>query len=211
MENVKGIIFQPFSPKIGRFKLSNEIVEKINSYTEKVIEDKKLAKNLDHGPSLAGQVTQEVKLTKEFLSQGLLNEFAKATQAYISTSLKKEITEFNLIESWVVRQFENEYNPIHWHGGHISGVAYLKVPDKMISNKYKEHVEKSGNIEFIYGSKQFLIDSTFTIKPKVGDLYLFPHYLMHTVYPFYGEGERRSVSFNAFIDDSIYNVHDLNQ
>ena len=26
---------------------------------------------------------------------------------------------------------------------------------------------------------------------------MFPSYLLHTVYPFIGEGERRSVSFNA--------------
>ena len=26
---------------------------------------------------------------------------------------------------------------------------------------------------------------------------MFPSYLLHTVYPFLGEGERRSVSFNA--------------
>ena len=36
----------------------------------------------------------------------------------------------------------------------------------------------------------------------VGDFYMFPSYMMHTVYPFSGtEEERRSVSFNANIDD----------
>ena len=41
---------------------------------------------------------------------------------------EKKITNFNLLSSWIVRQFENEYNPIHTHGGHISGVGYLKLP-----------------------------------------------------------------------------------
>ena len=50
-------------------------------------------------------------------------------------------------------------------------------------------------------------ESTYNVAPKVGDFYFFPNYLMHTVYPFTGtDDERRSVSFNALIDDDIYNV-----
>ena len=46
------------------------------------------------------------------------------------------------------------------------------------------------------------------IKPKVGEFYFFPNYMMHTVYPFKEtDEERRSVSFNAYVDDHIYNVY----
>ena len=62
-------------------------------------------------------------------------------------------------------------------------------------------------LQLIHGSKMFLCNSTFNIKPKVGDFYFFPNYLMHTVYPFRGtDEERRSISFNASIDEDIYNV-----
>ena len=37
----------------------------------------------------------------------------------------------------------------------------------------------------------------FSVAPKEGDIFLFPSYLLHTVYPFIGEGERRSVSFKV--------------
>ena len=54
----------------------------------------------------------------------------------------------------------------------------------------------------------FLSSSTINIKPKVGDFYFFPNYLMHTVFPFRSsEEERRSISFNALIDENIYNVY----
>ena len=54
----------------------------------------------------------------------------------------------------------------------------------------------------------FLGPSTLSIIPKVGEFYFFPNYLMHTVYPFVNtKEERRSISFNAFIDDDIYNVY----
>ena len=50
-------------------------------------------------------------------------------------------------------------------------------------------------------------ESTYIVTPKVGDFYFFPNYLMHTVYAFTGtDEERRSVSFNAMIDDDIFNV-----
>ena len=50
-------------------------------------------------------------------------------------------------------------------------------------------------------------DSKFEIIPKVGDFYIFPHYLMHAVYPFKDTNEeRRSISFNAVIDEESFDV-----
>ena len=53
----------------------------------------------------------------------------------------------------------------------------------------------------------FNSSSNINVEPKLGDFYLFPNYMMHTVYPFYGNEERRSISFNAKIDDDVYNVY----
>ena len=52
----------------------------------------------------------------------------------------------------------------------------------------------------------FLSDSIYNHQPKVGDVILFPHYLMHTAYPFKSSGERRSFSFNLEVDSKIANV-----
>ena len=51
-----------------------------------------------------------------------------------------------------------------------------------------------------------LSECIFNHQPKVGDMILFPHYLMHTAYPFKSKGERRSFSFNLEIDKKIANV-----
>jgi hypothetical protein len=206
MENL-GKIYQPFGPRIGKFKISQKFIDQINQHIDLIIKKDTLDKELDFGKKLVGQVTQEIELTHEFLSKGLINEFANFTKLFVSSTTKKEISKFKMINSWVVRQFENEYNPIHWHGGHISGVAYLMFPKEVNKINSKTHIDTNGKIQFIEGSKKFLSSATMTVTPKVGDLYLFPHYLMHTVYPFYGKGERRSVSFNAYIDESIFNVH----
>ena len=53
---------------------------------------------------------------------------------------------------------------------------------------------------------QFLNKSIYNHVPKVGDLILFPNYLMHTAYPFKQEGERRSFSFNLEVDKKISNI-----
>ena len=60
----------------------------------------------------------------------------------------------------------------------------------------------------VHGTKMFLSPVMLNIEPKVGDFYFFPNYLMHTVFPFKNSSEeRRSISFNANIDENIYNVY----
>ena len=120
---------------------------------------------------------------------------------------KRKITQFNIINSWIVRQFQNEYNPSHWHGGHVSGVGYLKVPKTLGETSQKNKtMNYNGKLEMVHGSKAFLCKPTFRVTPRVGDFYFFPHYLMHSVYPFSQcDDERRSVSFNANVDQSIFN------
>ena len=113
-----------------------------------------------------------------------------------------------MISAWVVSQYQGEYNPSHWHDGHISGAGYLKLPKSFGKNVQKNKAQNyNGHINFIHGSRQFLSKSIQTAKPDIGNIYLFPNYLMHSVNPFYGEGERRSLSFNAFIDEDIFNVY----
>jgi hypothetical protein len=40
------------------------------------------------------------------------------------------------------------------------------------------------------------------VKPEVGRLPIFPNWLLHRVESFYGEGERRSLSFNRDVEFS---------
>ena len=86
----------------------------------------------------------------------------------------------------------------------------MKLPENFGASKQESKKNNpDGNINFIHGTKQFLSNAIVDEKPKVGDYYIFPNYLYHSVNPFYGKGERRSVSFNAYIDEEIYNVYSL--
>ena len=210
MENVNGSVIRPFGPAIAKVTMSNEIIEKLNNYVDKIIIDKKKSEDLDCGSDLAGNVQQEFSLERDFMKTSGWAEFlSKNCSLWIKNSSNKKITKFNIINSWIVRQFKNDYNPLHVHGGHVSGVGYLKVPSNLgeYSQKNKD-VNKNGTLSLVHGSKNFLCESTFNVEPKVGEFYFFPNYMMHVVYPFVNsDEERRSVSFNATINDEIYNSY----
>ena len=197
-------IFRPFSPAIGQYQMSQNMIDDINNYIDNIIKNKEIVKKQDHGSHLAGEVSQEIRIPDEFLKNGLLNFIAHCVKNYINFCEGEDIKHFNLINSWVVRQFKNEYNPIHWHSGHVSGVVYLKVPKNFGDSVQKNKIHNyNGEIVFIHGAKQFLSKSIISFTPSVGDVYIFPNYLMHMVYPFYAEGERRSLSFNGNIPEKV--------
>ena len=203
-------ILKPFGPSIARTKIPKNLIEKLNNYIDKIVQNERKANKLDLGAELVGNVTQEFELEKDFSQESGWESFLRrGIESWISFATGKKINNFQLINTWVVRQFKNEYNPIHWHGGHISGAGFLKLP-KTFGTHVQDKKDKNyvgGTLNFIHGSKQFMSNSKLKIIPEIGDFYFFPNYLMHTVYPFKGtDDERRSISFNANIDNKIYNT-----
>ena len=200
-------VISPFGPKIGKFKLPSQVVRKMNIEVERVIEKKSLYKKLNYSKQLVGQVKQEFQLPKKFIQKYLHKVIEKEVKSFIFKVTNKKVKTVKILNFWVVRQYKNEYNPIHYHNGHLSAVGYLKVPKNL--NKSKKQIKTNGTIDFINGSKNFLCESIYNHVPKVGDIILFPNYLMHTAYPFHVEGERRSFSLNIQLDQKITNIfHD---
>ena len=122
-------VLAPFGPRVAKTEIPKVLIDKINNFIDEVVQNKVLSKLHDHGKNLAGQVSEEFFLPDEVINDGLSKFLFDATKAYISGSIKKEIKKFEIAKVWVVRQFKGEYNPVHWHGGHISGVGYLKLPN----------------------------------------------------------------------------------
>ena len=182
--------------------IPKNIIEILNNYIDQTIEDEKKINKLNAGENLVGDVTQEFMLDSKFIKKsGWYTFLASCVNKWIEFETKKKITRFEIKNSWVVRQFENEYNPIHYHEGDLSGVGYLKLPKGMTNNKMVKNkkLKTNGTIDFINGQKGFLSKSIHNVVPKIKDLLIFPNYLMHTAYPFNIDGERRSFSFNAKI------------
>jgi hypothetical protein len=196
-------VLSPFGPKIAQLKFNKILIDIINREVDRISSQKKLTKKYDYSKKLVGQVKQEIQLPKNFIKKYLIKKINQSIKEYIKSTTGKITKTIKVKNFWVVSQFSHEYNPVHYHDGHVSGVGYLKVP-KFITNK--KSLKTNGTIDFINGNKMFLNNSIFNHNPKVGDVILFPNYLMHTAYPFMGNGERRSFSFNAEIDYNIANV-----
>ena len=199
-------IISPFGPKLAKIKLSKKVVSDINQEVERIILNEKKSKKKDYSKKLVGEVYQEIELSKNFINKKLKKFIHEKVKNYLKSTINKSTNKISIKNFWVVRQFKNEYNPVHYHDGNISGVGYLKIPKNLNFSKKKK--KTNGTIDFINGSRMFLNKSIYNHVPKVGDLILFPNYLMHTVYPFKDtKEERRSISFNAKIDDNIYNIY----
>ena len=201
-------ILKPFGPSILKVSIPDEIVEEMNKYVDESILDQEKIDNLDHGKYLEGNVHREFRLDVEFMQKIKWAEFlANSCQKWLFEGHSISIKKFDIIASWIIQQYKNDYNPIHYHSGQISGVGYLKVPKNMGNTTQKDKKNRNGNLVLIHGSSQFLSKSILNIEPKVGDFYFFPNYIMHTVYPFTGtDEERRSVSFNAILDQDIVGI-----
>tara|TARA_B110001450_G_scaffold21748_1_gene19528 strand:- start:643 stop:1233 length:591 start_codon:yes stop_codon:yes gene_type:complete len=189
--------FRAFGPTIGKGKLSRKFINTINTKIEKSI----LSKRNDYSAKLASQIKNEIQVSNSFIKKNLSKELIRNIKAYLKKSEIDNIKEIKIINLWVVKQLKNEYNPVHYHEGQLSGVGYLKIPKNMNINKMVKNkkIKTNGTIDFINGQKNFLSQSMYNLNPKLGDLVIFPNYLMHTAYPFNVDGERRSFSFNVKI------------
>ena len=197
-------IISPFGPKIAVIKIPKKIIILINKEVEMILKNKEKLKKSNYSNKLVGQVKQEFQLSKNFINKHLIRFINNSVKTYIKKSSNRNVKRISLKNLWIVRQFKNEYNPIHFHSGDISGVGYLNIPKNITQGNKK--LKTNGTIDFIHGSKSFLNNSIFNLNPKVGDLILFPNYLMHTAYPFKIDGERRSFSFNLSIDKKTKDV-----
>ena len=206
--------------RIDKIIMPKEIVSDLISIT-----DKSINSNEDFGYALAGQIKDEKVLTKKDLGpiwawlENEVNLYIKTILKDIDINFKpRSASSENLeidasIESmWTVSQVENEYNPVHYHGDvksfedlspncQVSSVLYLKIPKRSTRKLKNKKSNPDGFIEFIsqgFGTTlQSLSSGSMRFKPIVGHLYIFPSWLLHTVYPFVGKGERRSISFNS--------------
>ena len=192
MKNLK-----PFGPSIGKTKISKTFINKLNKEFDGVSKSKKK----DYSSKLASQIQNEVNFSNEYIKKNYSSYLKKIIEKFLNKEGIKNIKRIDILNLWVVRQYKGEYNPIHYHEGDLSGVGYIKLPKNMTNNQMVKNkkIRTNGTIDFVNGQRAFLSKSIYNVVPKVGDLILFPNYLMHTVYPFNKDGERRSFSFNAKI------------
>ena len=188
----------PFGPLIGKTMMSHDLVEYMKLGMEKTSEDfgHNLAGVIKDQPAFDGNTGNKAidklgKFIKEYHHKSTL---ASSVGIYQAEGNQKIV----LVDGWFVSQVAGEYNPMHSHPGCLlSCVGYLEVP-KQISEPEDEW-SSDGCIEFSYGIPTSLNNTSLLFRPQVGDFYIFPGWLNHTVYPFEGDGRRRCFSMNLIM------------
>ena len=204
-------------------QLPMPMVDDLNTYLDDlmVAEDR-----LDHSKHLVGQIQSGQQLTMNAEDEKVIRFTQTINQLgmeYIkhyvrrvgSSKLFPDNMQVGVDEMWSVHSYAGDYNPIHDHSvPSITGLAattWTKVPEQITKQESPNDGEynlfgASGNsdgfLAFNYGKTSSLDNpmlkppTTCTIQPEVGKLFIFPIWLQHMVYPFKGEGERRTVAAN---------------
>ena len=211
----------PFSVPIIQFNLEMPYVDMLNEYSDKITADEKRSKELDWSDNLVGNVKQEhvieeqmwlrcpeddkdsllgyMQVVGNHYIDNVYGKLPNEPNSYRGKAPKPQANELLVNTSWIVNQYAGDFNPPHMHYGHLSVAGWLKVPDCIAKG---EERDEAGMFEFYHGSPQFMLDVKYPIKPEVGKFVMFPSWLQHTVYPFRGEGLRRSMSFNFILQMS---------
>ena len=157
----------------------------------------------DASPELAGVLKNQFhyrdknKFSK--FMEGTFNLYNHAISKWKIGLKKNEQSTYYLEKLWINFQGPNEFNPPHSHGGALSFVIFLKVPTQLKeeNKNYKGMSAGPGGITFIYGDTEDRCISNYSVFPEEGDMYIFPAWLKHWVYPFKSDCTRVSVSGNV--------------
>lgn len=189
-ENPAMDFYSPFGPMIAKVKSPPALLDRINAYADgKISSDK----------------GREFILPREVCFDGgeasLATHTADMIKRYLAGMENTRVSRVEYENFWIVSQYAGTPSPVHFHTGDISGVMYLKVPEIDEGEEARTYISgrQAGYINFLIGGKQRFSKSLISFKPRVGDFYIFPGWLLHGAEPFRGAGERRSLAFNAFV------------
>jgi len=196
-------------------QLPKPLVDMVNDYIDSVRDSA-----TDHSGSLVGQIRQNPRSAqlqldlRQKVPSALAAVIVEIGGQYVSQQgFHAVVTAYDI---WSVHSYAGDYNPLHDHGGNtplgLSSILYLKVPPVIAEKAAVPHGGSpklnmaSGNCDgftqFVWGGtgmRDFSLLRPPTqqyIKPEVGKLMVFPNWLLHRVEPFFGEGERRTLSCN---------------
>ena len=184
--------FAPFGPLIAKTRIAPALVQRINAFADGMVQSAQGSEFL---------VPDDVARAGD--EELLMRQIESLIGRYIAQTERTPIRQLTVDVIWVVSQYAASPSPVHFHSGDVSGVLYLKTPQ--IANEEAELQKtyisgrQAGYLNFLLGGKQRLSRTVTSIRPEVGDFYVFPGWLLHGAEPFRGEGERRSLSFNAFV------------
>ena len=166
-----------------------------------LLEEGKASKE-DASPTLAGVLDKEVYFRdkdkfKDFFEQS----FSLYNYAYGNwkKDAAKKPSKYYLSSLWCNFQKPNDFNPPHSHGGALSFVIFLQIPEKLKKEHeaFKGLSAGPGGITFLHGDANQYTISNHSFFPEERDMFIFPAWVKHWVYPYQSDCTRISVSGNV--------------
>ena len=179
-----------------KFELPVNLIDDMNKAYDKHREDMP-----SHNDQLAGKIADEKKVNS-ILSEEMKQTFQTCFDKYIEM---RSMTKWDCVPGpcWINEMKSGEYNPTHFHTSlnadlGLSSVLMLKRPDWYGVEASREEKPANGWLEFSGGDQSPLSISQTRVDAQVGELYVFPYTLLHSVYPFNSTDEvRRTMSYNC--------------
>lgn len=193
-----GLVIRPFGPTMYKSTISEE-------FRQEILHAAKVS-DIPANERLAGNIDREVSYT---FSEAAVQEMHELLLDYLDQSTKVGSynppegmrMNFELDHPWVNVQRKGEWNPPHIHTGDFSCVIYASVPEEL-KDEWKHPTQRGNNptagmIEWHYGQwAPHNITTLGPVAPVEGDIFFFPAWLLHYVYPFNADVERISCSTN---------------
>ena len=190
------------------YNIINHIYE--TKYPELKPANKQLVGKIEKEHSLFYNGKDTDKMIKHnLLPNNVLQWFEKCFRHYLDWN---KVLEYNLHFNsvWINQMFEHEYNPVHVHQGTfftgLSSVMILKLPKSFGVEYSSPHQPQNGRLQILGSASGQFANVDYQPEIRERDFYIFPYDMRHTVYPFNGEGYRRTLAANMDVDyDPIKN------
>ena len=180
----------------------NQIYE--SKFKELKPANQQLVGKIQNEHSLFYDGDDQVKMqTHNLLPLTILKWFEECYRHYLDFNKIKQY-KIHLNSIWVNEMKEHEYNPVHVHQGNLStglsSVMILKLPESFGVEYSSSEQPQNGRLQILgSASGQF---AKIDYQPEVAsrDFYIFPYDMRHCVYPFNGQGFRRTLAANCDVD-----------
>ena len=127
------------------------------------------------------------------------NSYVSGSNWYCIKGYKKSLNSI-----WVNQMFQHEYNPVHVHQGTLytglSSVMILKLPESFGVEYSSEQNPMNGKLQIMGSVSGQFATCDYSPNIKERDFYIFPYDVRHCVYPFNGNGFRRTLSANMDVE-----------
>jgi len=185
-----------WGPLLFKIKVRPSDIESLKKITNKATEN--------WSENLAGIIKDERSIDQKEYTK-IIKPYLKAYQQAYKTWYSLDLTDIQTTAAWVNFMKKGESNPPHIHHNcHLSSVLFLDIPEPIQEEQknWKGTGEGPASLSFFMANPQNFHTNSFAFRPKVGEFFIFPWNLTHSVASFNSDVTRISIAANFLLKDN---------